>query len=175
MSKYIIRKATLNDSKNILDIYSYYIENTAASFEIETPCLVDFSNRISTVMNVYPYFVCTINDKTIGYAYASKHREREAYRYDVDVSVYIRNDMHGKGIGTALYNMLFEELKLKNYYNAYAGITLPNEKSIALHQKFGFTDIGVHHKTGYKFNEWRDVLWLEKILKDHSTAPCSSE
>lgn len=164
----IIRQATVNDSNDILDIYSYYIENTSVSFETETPTVIDFSSRIYLIINTYPYLVYLRNDKIVGYAYASRHRERAAYQYDVDVSVYIKNSLHSQGIGTALYNNLFEILKFKKYYNAYAGITLPNEKSIALHYKFGFKEIGVHHNTGYKFNKWHDVIWFEKQLKDYS-------
>lgn len=167
----IIRQATVNDSKDILDIYSHYIENTAISFETETPTLIDFSNRLDAIIKVYPYLVYMRNDKIIGYAYASKHKDRAAYRYDIDVSVYIKNDLQSQGIGTALYNNLFEILSGNKYYNAYAGITLPNEKSIALHYKFGFKEIGIHHNTGYKFNKWHDVMWLEKQLKNYSIEP----
>lgn len=167
----IIRQATINDSKAILDIYSYYIESTAASFETETPSLIDFSNRIGSIINEYPFLVYILNDKIVGYAYASKHKERAAYRYDIDVSIYLQNSFQCQGIGTALYKNLFEILQNKEYYNAYAGITLPNEKSVALHNKFGFKEIGIHHNTGYKLNKWHDVIWLEKQLKDYSISP----
>ena len=171
MSKQLIRKVTENDSKEILDIYSYYIENTIATFETETPSLESFARRIKSMSEVYPYFVCTSDDSVIGYAYASRHHERAAYRYDVDVSIYIKNDMCEKGIGTELYSRLFEELSLQNYYNAYALIALPNEKSFALHRKFGFKEIGIHRNTGYKFGKWLDVLWLDKIIKEHPQNP----
>ena len=167
MSDCLIRKATENDSSAMLDIYSHYVENTAASFELETPSPDAFADRIKAIIEVYPCFVCVTDNAIVGYAYASSHRKRAAYRYDVDVSIYIRKDMHGKGIGTALYGALFDELALQNYYNAYAAIALPNEKSIALHRKFGFEEIGVHKKTGYKFGKWHDILWLDKSLKDH--------
>lgn len=167
----IIRQATISDCKEILDIYSHYIENTSVSFETEVPSLTEFSSRIGSIINIYPYLVYIRNNKIIGYAHASKHRERAAYRYDIDVSVYIQNGLQGQGAGTALYTNLFEILASRKYYNAYAGITLPNEKSIALHYKFGFKEIGVHHNTGYKFNKWHDVMWFEKQLKDYSIVP----
>jgi len=173
MEEYVIRQATVDDSPAILDIYAYYIENTAISFETETPTLAAFSKRVADIAKEYPCFVCTINGKIAGYTYAARHRERAAYRYNVDTSIYLRNGMHGHKIGTALYTALLDELARRHYHNAYAAITLPNEKSIALHHKFGFSDIGIHHKTGYKFNMWHDVLWPEKALSDHSTMPQS--
>lgn len=164
----MIRRATEQDCEEILSIYSYYVENTAASFETDPPSRNAFLNRIQSIIGEYPYFVCTMNEEIVGYAYASKHRERAAYRYDVDVSVYVRNGMLNKGIGTALFSALFEALSHSNYYNAYAAIALPNEKSVALHRKFGFEEIGIHHKTGFKFGKWHDVLWMEKTIKEHS-------
>lgn len=169
-----IRQATVDDSKQILDIYAYYVEKTAVSFETETPALIDFTNRLSSIIKTYPYLVYLCDDRIDGYAYASKHRERAAYCYDVDVSVYIRNGLQNRGIGTALYQKLFEVLASREYYNAYAGITLPNEPSIALHRKFGFKEIGIHHSTGYKFDQWHDVMWMEKQLKDYSRIPRST-
>ena len=173
MDTYTIRQATADDSRDILDIYAHYIENTASSFETEVPSLADFSKRVTDIAKDYPYFVCIIDNEIIGYAYASKHRERAAYRYDVDTSIYLRNGIQGRGIGSALYKTLLDELTRRGYYNAYAAIVLPNEKSVALLHKFGFSDIGVHHKTGYKFDKWHDVLWLEKALQDYTTAPPS--
>ena len=168
MSNDLIRRVSENDSAGILDIYSYYIENTVTTFEIETPALDSFAEKIKSISEVYSFFVYTSDDVIIGYAYASKHHERAAYCYDVDVSVYVKNDMCNKGIGSKLYNTLFDELVAQNYYNAYALIALPNEGSIALHHKFGFSEIGTHKKTGYKFGQWIDVLWLEKTIKDHN-------
>ena len=166
-----IRPVTAGYSEKLLEIYSYYVENTAVSFETETPSPAEFSERIAVISSKYPYLVCLTGDEITGYAYASKHRERAAYRFDVDVSVYLRRDMRGMGLGTALYARLFEELDRRGYYNAYAAITLPNDQSISLHRKFGFAEIGVHHRTGYKFNKWHDVLWLEKAIKDTSSDP----
>ena len=168
---YIIRAATEDDSADILNVYSFYIENTAASFETSVPSVEEFAQRIGGILKTYPYLVCELDHEIIGFTYASRHRERAGYRFGVDVSIYIKKGMQGQGIGTALYERLFAELSDKNYYNAYASITLPNESSCALHKKFGFKEIGIHHNTGYKLGKWHDILWLDKVIKDHSILP----
>ena len=166
-----IREATVKDSPNILEIYTPYIINTAASFETEVPSVSAFALRVESISQTYPYLVCELDREMVGYAYASMHRARSAYRFDVDVSVYVKAGAQGNGVGTALYAQLFSLLSLQNYYTAYAGITLPNERSCHLHKKFGFSEIGIHHNTGYKLGKWHDVLWLEKALRDYSIAP----
>lgn len=171
MGNFLIRKAAVEDSPHILRIYSYYVEHTAISFETATPAPAEFSGRVESILSAYPYLVYEAEGEILGYAYASRHQERAAYRYDVDVSVYVKNGAQARGIGTALYEALFSELTKLNYYNAYAAVALPNEKSVALHHKFGFKDIGVFHSTGYKFGKWHDVLWLEKPLKDYALPP----
>ncbi|WP_242966682.1 GNAT family N-acetyltransferase [Desulfosporosinus sp. FKA] len=107
----------------------------------------------------------------LGYAYASKHRERVAYRWSVDVSIYVRNECRGKKIGKALYTLLLSLLKLQGYFNAYAGICLPNESSVGIHEYFGFKKIAQYNKAGYKFGQWHNVGWWELFLKQHSSEP----
>lgn len=164
----IIRLVEASDSEDILKIYAPYIENTAISFETDIPSLVEFSTRIENISKQYPYLVYQIDDEIVGYAYASKHKERAAYLYDVDVSIYVLPEYHGLGIAHKLYKCLFILLKELGYYNAYAGYTEPNAKSMNFHYKFGFTLIGTHHKTGWKFEQWHDVTWLEKIINNHN-------
>lgn len=166
---YIIRQANINDSQDILDVYKYYITDTVASFEIDVPTIEVFSKRVHDISENYPYILCYSDDELLGFAYAAQHRERAAYKYDVDVSIYVKNGNLQQGIGTKLYQRLFEELSNLEFYNAYSGITLPNEKSVNIHHKFGFKDIGVYTKTGYKMGKWLDVLWLEKQLKDYES------
>lgn len=168
---HIIRLATISDSEAILKIYAPYIKNTAITFETEVPAVGEFSCRIETICKQYPYLIYEINHNVVGYAYASKHRERAAYAYDVDVSIYILPRYHGSGIAYKLYDCLFKMLKELGYYNAYAGYTVPNDKSMYFHQKFGFVPIGTHHKTGYKLGKWHDVTWLEKVINEHSNKP----
>ncbi|MBN1892447.1 MAG: N-acetyltransferase [Clostridiales bacterium] len=167
----IIRPVKQTDAADILAIYAPYVTDTVISFETKVPTIEEFSKRIETIQNDYPYLVCEVDGKVVGYAYASKHRERAAYRYSVEVSVYVALDYHHKGIGKALYKRLFAALDACNYYSAYAGITLPNDKSIGLHKSFGFVEVGIYHNIGYKDGKWLDVIWLEKPLKDYGIPP----
>ena len=165
----LIRPITLADTTDILEIYSPYIKNTVITFETEIPTIEEFTARIESIKNNYPYLVCEMNGKVVGYAYASKHGERSAYRYSIDVSIYVDMNYQHNGIGKALYSHLFESLKSYDFYTAYACITLPNDKSIGLHKAFGFHEIGICHNVGYKLGEWLDVIWLEKQLKEYDT------
>ena len=165
----LIRPATLEDATAILEIYSPYIKNTGITFETEVPTIEEFTERIRDIKSKFPYLVCEIDGKVAGYTYASKHREKSAYKYSVEVSIYVDLNYHRKGIGKALFTNLFEALETYNYYTAYSGITLPNEKSIGLHKAFGFHEIGTYHNVGYKNGRWHDVVWLEKPLKEYGT------
>ena len=164
-----IRSAALADTADILQIYSPYITNTVITFETEVPSVEEFRARIEAIKSKYPYFVCEVDGKIRGYAYASRHGERSAYRYSVDVSIYVDLNYQHRGIGKALYLQLFETLKSYDFYTAYASITLPNEKSICLHKAFGFHEVGICHNVGYKSGRWLDVIWLEKPLKQYDT------
>ena len=164
----IIRNAIPDDASDVLRIYAPYITNTCITFETEVPTLAEFTGRMETYIKSYPYLVCETDNKVVGYAYASKHRERAAYKYSVDVSVYVDSEYHGQGVGRALYSKLFELLTEQGLFTAYAGITLPNDKSVGLHRAFGFRDVGVYHNVGYKLGKWLDVLWMEKPLRDYA-------
>lgn len=159
------------DAADILAIYAPYVTDTTITFETEVPTPEEFSKRIENIQRNYPYLVCEVDGKVVGYAYASKHRERAAYQYSAEVSVYVASDYHQKGIGKALYERLFAALDDYKYYSAYAGITLPNDKSIGLHKSFGFVEVGIYHNIGYKDGKWLDVIWLEKPLKDYGISP----
>lgn len=167
----IIRPVHKEDAADILAIYAPYVTGTTATFETSVPTEEEFSKRIEKIQNDYPYLVCEVDGKVVGYAYASRHRERAAYRFSVEVSVYVALAHHHKGIGKALYERLFAALDDYDYYSAYAGIALPNEKSIGLHKSFGFTEVGIYHNIGYKDGKWLDVIWLEKPLKDYRVPP----
>lgn len=168
---HLIRLATGADSEAILKIYSFYIINTAYSFETEVPSVNEFKKRIEGIIKAYPYLVYLINGEIVGYAYASRYAERAAYLYDVSVSVYITSEYHGCGIAYKLYERLFKILNWQGYYNAYAGITVPNDRSKNFHKKFGFTEVGTYHKIGYKFEKWHDLTYMEKAIKNHSVSP----
>ncbi len=167
----IVRLAKASDSEGILKIYAPYIRDTVVSFETEVPTIDEFASRIEKITSVYPFLVYEIDDEIVGYAYASKHRERAAYLYDVDVSVYVLSGFHGSGVAHILYNCLFALLNKLGYKNAYAAYTEPNIKSMKFHNKFGFTSIGTHFKTGYKFGQWYDVTWLQKNISEYEINP----
>jgi phosphinothricin acetyltransferase len=169
--KHELRLASVSDSEEILKIYRPYITDTAISFETEVPTVEEFSSRVENITKQYPFLVDVIDGKVAGYAYASKHRERAAYAYDVDVSIYVLPEYHGLEVAYRLYDCLFAILDKLGYKNAYAAYTEPNAKSMRFHQKFGFTLIGTHHKTGYKLKKWHDVTWLEKRINTLDESP----
>ncbi|HTB26699.1 MAG TPA: GNAT family N-acetyltransferase, partial [Puia sp.] len=135
---FTIRLVTENDAKLVLEIYKPYILDTIITFEYEVPTLEEFIRRIKTVSSEYPWLVCLLGNKIVGYAYAGRHRDRTAYQWSVDAAVYLSPAVHRKGIARILYESLFSILRLQGYYNVYAGISLPNEKSTGFHKAMGF-------------------------------------
>ncbi|MCL2884459.1 MAG: N-acetyltransferase family protein [Oscillospiraceae bacterium] len=164
---FTIRLAAPADAAGILAVYAPYITGTCITFETEVPSAKAFAERTAAILREYPYYICRIDNKIVGFAYASQHRERAAYRYSADVSVYVEPAHQRQGIGKALYTVLLEAMTEQGIYTAYAGITLPNEKSIGLHKSFGFHDVGVYSHVGYKSGKWLDVLWMEKALREY--------
>ena len=159
-----LRKATPEDGATLAEIYKYYVENTTVTFEYVAPSGEEFAERIAHKTEKYPFIVAEEYGKPIGYAYASEYRERAAYSWDVETSVYVDTEHQGRGIGPRLYSALEEILKLQNVVNLYACITYPNTYSVAMHEAFGFEYIGRFHLAGYKFDKWRDVSWFEKRI-----------
>lgn len=169
MNNIEIRYANVFDAKDLLDIYSYYVKETAISFELIVPTLKEFETRISNTLQKYPYLVILENNIIKGYAYASTYKTRSAYDWSVEVSIYVNKDSRKSGFGTLLYNELEKKLQLQNITNLYACITYPNEKSVNFHQKFGYKKIGHFTKCAYKFDKWRDIIWMEKFIGDHNS------
>jgi L-amino acid N-acyltransferase YncA len=167
----VIRPVQIPDAEAVLNIYSPYIESTATTFETTVPTVEDFAARIRINTEKYPWLVAEDEGKVIGYAYASKHREREAYQWCVECSVYVSEDYHRKGIAKELYSKLFDILEQCGYVNIYAGITLPNPKSHSFHSKMGFEAIGIYKNIGYKLGRWHDVAWLVKTINPHRNDP----
>lgn len=174
MNQVEIRMATLEDAKSIYEIYEPYIMNTVITFEYDKVPLPVFEKRIEKVMEKLPWLVCTIDDVVAGYAYCSPHMERAAFGWDCECSVYIHKDYHKKGIGTALYEALFHIVKEQGYYNMYSLICVPHESSVALHKKFGFTEVGTYYNTAFKMGQWRHLLVMEKRLQENSDEPKST-
>lgn len=150
----------------ILEIYTPYILKTPITFEIDVPSKESFHQRIENTKANYPYLVALVDNKVVGYAYAGLYRARKAYCKSVELSIYMDETFKGQGIGYQLYQKLLEELKDRGFHMAYSCITYPNKPSIALHEKFGFDMIGIFHESGYKFDTWYDVCWMEKKLSD---------
>lgn len=158
----ILRIAKGQDAAGILKIYSPFIINSGITQETEIPSIESFQLRIETTLESRPWLVCEIENEIAGYAYAGRHRERKGYQWCVEPSVYVDENFFRYGIAKALYTALFEILKLQGYVNAYAVITLPNEKSVAFHENFGFRYLTTYKKIGYKLGKWHDVGWWEK-------------
>jgi phosphinothricin acetyltransferase len=166
-----LRLATPSDAKSILDIYAPYIRNTSLTFETEVPTEKAFAERIEKYLGKWPWLVCEINGVVAGYAYSSLYRERTAYQWSVECSVYIHDDFQKAGIAKALYTSLFEILKKQGYNNVYAVINLPNDKSVAFHEKCGFEYFATYEKVGYKLGQWKNVGWWRLILNEFGDDP----
>lgn len=166
-----IRLIEESDAGEVLEIYKPYVLNTIISFEYEVPTHEEYLQRIKTNTADYPWLVCSLNDKIIGYAYAGKHRYRTAYQWSPESTVYMAPGMHGKGIARILYETLFSLLRLQGHFNVFAGIGLPNEKSVGFHRALGFEEIGIFKKIGYKHGNWHDTQWFQLELTEHVTNP----
>ncbi len=166
-----LRLATPADAKSILAIYSPYIENTSFTFETEVPSVDDFAERIRTYLLNWPWLVCEIDGEIAGYAYATRHRERTAYQWCTEGSVYIHDDFQRAGIAKALYSSLFEILEKQGFRNVYAVINLPNDKSVAFHESCGFKHFATYEKVGYKLGKWKNVGWWRLILNEFGDEP----
>lgn len=166
-----IRLAKPADADALLAIYAPYVINTAFTFETEAPSAENFAQRIISYQQDWPWLVYEINGVIAGYAYATKHRERAAYQWCVESSVYVHDDFQQKGIAKALYTTLFEILKYQGCRNVYAGITLPNDKSVSFHKNFGFSWLADYKNIGYKLNKWNTVSWWQLQLNEYSDNP----
>ena len=166
-----IRVATAIDAKPILDIYAPYIENTSYTFETEIPSVESFAARINTYLLNYPWLVCEIDGRIAGYAYATRHRERTAYQWCVESSVYIHDDFLRNGVARALYTSLFEILKRQGFNNVYAVINLPNDRSVTFHESCGFEYFATYEKVCYKLGKWKNVGWWKLQVNDYIMEP----
>lgn len=170
----IIRYAKEEDVKELLDIYAYYVTNTAITFGYNVPTLLEFKNRIKHTLENYPWIVVQDNNEIVGYAYTSPLKERAAYQYSVETSIYVKHRLLKSGIGKALYNKL-EEISLnQNIQNMYACIAYNDiddeyltKNSVQFHKHLGYRLIGAFKKCGYKFNRYYDMVWMEKEIAPH--------
>lgn len=154
-----MRIAQAGDAAAVSEIYAPYVRDTVISFEYEPPGDAEIAGRMAKVQAQLPWLVLEEGGRLMGYAYASPHRERAAYRWSVDAGIYVRQSAQRGGIGRALYERLFAALRLQGYHRVYGGITLPNAASVGLHEACGFTHIGTYRQVGHKFGAWHDVGW----------------
>jgi L-amino acid N-acyltransferase YncA len=167
----MIRLANADDAREVTAIYSPYVKSTPISFEAEPPAAEEMARRMASTAG--PWLVLERAGRILGYAYGSKHRDRAAYDWSVDVSVYVDGAHHRTGVGRALYTSLFALLRLQGFYAAHAGITLPNAGSVGLHELLGFRKIGIYPAVGYKHGGWHDVGWWQLSLRERDAAPAS--
>lgn len=160
----MIRPVRLDDASAIAAIYNYYILHTVVTFEEVAISAEEMAERIRTVTARFPWLVLEEEGKIKGYAYAGEWKTRSAYKYTVESSVYLATAETGKGMGTALYEALFEKLQPLKIHAVIGGISLPNAASVALHEKMGFEKIGHFAAVGYKFDQWVDVGYWELLL-----------
>lgn len=164
------RLATADDSDILRQIYAQYID-TNITFEYDLPSKAEFKSRVESIIAVYPYVVCENESEIIGYAYAHRFQARQAYQWNAELSVYVSKNHTSKGIGRRLSKIVIEILRLQGVRTLYSIITLPNDKSEALHSALGFTRIGTQHNTGYKNGKWPDVGLFEKQIGDYTANP----
>lgn len=169
-----IRLATPTDAAAINAIYVPNVADSAASFEFVPPTDAEMAGRISRSLTERPWFVAEESGEILGYAYASRHRERPGYQWSVETSVYVHPGHQRRGIAHALYRELFQQLANQGYYNAFAVITLPNAASIALHESFDFAPVGIYRNAGFKLGRWWDVGWWQKPLRPYAAPIATS-
>ena len=160
----MIRNVTINDADKICNIYNHYIINTTITFEEEPVVKNDMIQRIETIAARFPWVVYEEGNDLMGYAYATEWRSRAAYRYSAETTVYIKKDLMGKGIGSLLYKSLINEMRRLPVHSLIGGIALPNNSSIALHEKMGFKKVAHFEEVGFKMNEWIDVGYWQLLL-----------
>jgi len=161
----MIRAAAQQDAQSICDIYNYYVANTVVSFEEQPVSVDEMETRIRDITSEYPFFVIEENGNILGFAYTNKYRDRRAYRYTAEVTIYLRDGKEGKGLGTELMRRIIEETRGKGIHTLISAIAIPNERSVAIHEKFGFEKIGHFREVGFKFDQWIDVGYWELVLK----------
>ena len=169
-----IRIASETDVEELLAIYEGYVQNTAITFEYEVPSLDEFRERIHHTLQRYPYLAAEEDGKLVGYAYASPFKERAAYDWAVETSIYVSGERKQNGIGRKLYEELERILQRQGILNVNACIAYPQvedeyltQDSVRFHEKLGYQMVGTFHKCGYKYDRWYDMVWMEKFIGEH--------
>ena len=162
----IVRVATVADAEAIAEIYTPFVLDSAISFEETPPSAQEMARRITATLPTHPFLVFEDVAGQIGYAYAGAHGPRAAYRWSCNVSVYVALGAHRRGVGRALYTKLFDLLGRQGFHSLFAGITLPNDKSVGLHEAMGFTHLGTYRQVGFKHGAWHDVGYWRRGAGD---------
>lgn len=165
-----LRFATPADSPALLEIYAQSID-TPVTFEYTLPSQTEFSARISDILTTYPYLVCQEQERILGYAYAHLQRERAAYQWNAELSIYLDRTAQSQGLGSTLYQALMALLEAQGVKTVYGAVTTPNPKSERLHLRLGFRRLGTYYNTGYKNGQWHNVTWFEKALAPYLGEP----
>lgn len=171
MAEANVRIADVADAQEIAAIYAPIVAATAISFEIDPPSVDEMAERIARTLRTHPWLVAERGGSVIGYAYAASHRDRAAYRWSVDVTVYVSEGARRTGVGRDIYGALMGVLRRQGFRSAFAGIALPNPGSVALHQALGFEPLGVYRQVGFKLGGWLDVGWWRLGLSDDPGPP----
>lgn len=150
------------DAQALLEIYAPYIERTAITFETAVPSVQEYAARIEAIAAQFPYLVLEVDGEIAGYAYAHRQAERAAFDWNAELSIYLKEDFSGRGIGKPLYGLLEALLEMQGYVSLFGVITGDNAVSIAMHEKMGYRQIAVHEKTGWKFGRWHDTVWMHR-------------
>ena len=171
MCTFKIQMASPSDAAELLAIYRPYVETTAVSFECAAPSVSEFRGRIAHTLEKYPYLKAVRAGKILGYAYVSPFKPRAAYDWSVETSIYVAQEERSHGVGEALYRVLEEILRRQNITNVNACIVYPYPESIGFHEHLGYHMAAHFTKCGYKLGQWRDMVWMEKLLGEHPAAP----
>ena len=166
-----LRSAAPEDAEALLEIYRPYVEETTITFETTLPTRDEFAGRIRDTIAMYPYLVAEEDGSPVGYAYAHRFRDRAAYDWSVETSVYVKKDKRGKGIGALLYRRLIAELDKQGVALAVAVITVPNDPSIAFHTAMGFSMAGILPHVGYKMGRWCGTAYMYLRPTDGEKGP----
>lgn len=166
-----IRPAANVDAARICSIYNGYVATTTITFEDEPVPKVEMAGRIRDVNDAgLPWLVATLDSEVVGYAYATKWRTRPAYRRSVESTVYLSQDVFGRGVGEYLYRHLLDELRVRGLHTVIAGIAQPNARSVALHERLGFRKVAHFAEVGFKLDQWVDVAYWQLALAESSTS-----
>ncbi len=174
----VIRTAKETDAERLWEIYDYYVQNTAISFEIRSPAIHEFAARMEKTLSRYPFLVAERNGRIEGYAYAGPLKDREAYDFSCEVTIYVDHPFRKSGLGKLLYERLEAELGKMGILNLYACIAFPEAEdeyltanSAGFHAHMGYRKVGEFHRCGYKFGRWYSMIWMEKMIGDHVKDP----